>query len=193
MGLPLCALVDNSLESFTVVYFFLFIYLLTSVLMWGTFVLINTNQNKAYLSSKNKTNTYPVFISSLKHLITNNQTLSLSFLFLFFSLAGIPPFAGFLSKFYVYFSLIQGNKYEIASIIFYLSAFGVYYYIKILKVIFYENENLTYHVKGQSSFNSANLDLDYTLCALVMFLLLFLCVFPNIVYMNATQLVFYSF
>jgi|TARA_Y100000780_G_scaffold106694_1_gene96760 NADH-quinone oxidoreductase subunit N len=193
IGLPLCALVDNSLESFTIVYFFLFIYLLTSVLMWGTFVLINTNQNKVYLDSKNKINTYPIFISSLKHLITNNPALALAFMFLLFSLAGIPPFAGFLSKIYVYFSLIQGNKYEIASIIFYVSAFGVYYYIKILKVIFYENVSLTYHVKSQSSFNSANLDLDYTLCSLVMFLLLFLCFFPNIVYMNAAQLVFYSF
>jgi NADH-quinone oxidoreductase subunit N len=193
MGLPLCALVDNSLESFTIVYFFLFIYLLTSILMWGTFVLINFNQTKVYLHTQNKLNTYPVFISSLKHLSTNNSTLALSFLFLFFSLAGIPPFAGFLSKIYVYFTLIQGGKYEIASIIFYISAFGVYYYIKILKVIFYENVNLTYHVKGQSSFNSANLDLDYTLCALVMFSLLFLCFFPNLVYINAAQLVFYSF
>ena len=193
MGLPLCALVDNSLESFTIVYFFLFIYLLTSVLMWGTFVLINANQNKVYLDSKNKINTYPIFISSLKHLIKNNPALALSFLFLFFSLAGIPPFAGFLSKIYVYFALIQGNKYEIASIIFYVSAFGVYYYIKILKVIFYENVNLTYHVKTQTSFNSAYLDLDYVLCALVMFLLLFLCFFPNIIYMNGAQLVFSSF
>ena len=149
------------------------------------------NQNKFYLNSKNKINIYPVFILSLKGLMTNNPTLA--FLFLFFSLAGIPSFAGFLTKIYIYFALIQGSKYEIASIIFYISAFGVYYYIKILKVIFYENVNLTYHVKGQSSFNSANLDLDYTLCALVMFLLLFLCFFPNIVYMNAVQLVFYSF
>jgi len=58
--------------------------------------------------------------------------------------------------------------------------------------MFYENVNLTRHVKGQSSFYSANLDLDYTLCALVMFLLLFLCLFPNLVFMSAAQLVFYS-
>jgi len=190
MGFPLCALVDDSLESFTIVYFFLFIYLLTSVLMWGIFVLINANQNKVYLN--NKINTYPLFISSLKYLITNNPTLALAFIFLFFSLAGIPPFVGFLSKVYVFFSFIQGDKYEIAVIIFYASSFGVFYYIQILKVMFYENVNLTRHVKGQSSFYSANLDLDYTLCALVMFLLLFLCLFPNLVFMSAAQLVFYS-
>lgn len=193
MGLPLCALVDNSLESFTIVYFFLFVYLLTSALMWGTFVLINTNQNKVYLDSKNKINTYPIFISSLKHLVTNNSTLALAFMFLLFSLGGIPPFAGFLSKIYVYFSLIQGSKYEIASIIFYVSAFGVYYYIKILKVIFYENINLTQHLKAHSSFNSVNVDLDYTLCSFIMFLLLFLCFYPNIIYVNMAQLVFYAF
>jgi NADH-quinone oxidoreductase subunit N len=193
MGLPLCALADNSLESFTIVYFFLFIYLLTSVLMWGTFVLINENQNKVFLNTKNLINTYPLYISSLKHLVTTNSSLALAFLFLLFSLAGIPPFAGFLSKIYIYFTLIQGSKYEIAAIILYISAFGVYYYIKILKIMYYENINLTFHVKGQSSFNSANLDLDYTLTALVMFLLLFFCFFPNLLYVNASLLVFYPF
>ena len=188
MGLPFCALSDNSLESYTIVYFFLFIYLLTSVLMWGTFVLVSQNQNKAYLNIKNKT--YPVFISAFKHLMINNAALSLTFLFLLFSLAGIPPFAGFLSKIYVYFTLIQGSKYEAAAVILYISAFGVYYYIKILKIMFYENLTLTFHVKGQSSFNSVNLDLDYTLIALSMFLLLFFCFFPNIAFLNATQLVF---
>lgn len=193
MGLPLCALVDNSLESFTIVYFFLFIYLLTSVLMWGTFVLINSNQAKVFVDKKNIINTYPLFISTLKHLITNNSSLALAFLFLLFSLAGIPPFAGFLSKVYIYFSLIQGNKYEIASIIFYISAFGVYYYIKILKIMFYENINFTFPAKAQSSFNSKLLDLDYTLSAITMFFLLFLCFFPNLIYINLSQLTFYSF
>jgi NADH-quinone oxidoreductase subunit N len=191
MGLPFCALADNSLESYTIVYFFLFIYLLTSVLMWGTFVLINHNQNKVYL--KSKINTYPVFISSFKHFIINNSALALAFLFLLFSLAGIPPFAGFLSKIYVYFTLIQAGKYEAAALILYISAFGVYYYIKILKIMFYENLTLTSHLKGQSSFNSANLDLDYTLISLAMLLLLFFCFFPNLAFLNAAQLVFYPF
>jgi len=159
--------------------------------MWGTFVLINQNQNKVFLNSK--INTYPVFISSFKHLLINNSALALAFLFLLFSLAGIPPFAGFLSKVYVYFTLIQGSKYEVAAVILYISAFGVYYYIKILKIMFYENINLTFHIKGQSSFNSVNLDLDYTLIALAMFLLLFFCFFPNIAFLNAAQLVFYPF
>ena len=193
IGLPLCALVDNSLESFTILYFFLFVYLLTSVLMWSTFVLINANQNKVYFNTKNKINSYPIFISTLKNLMVNNSALALAFLFLLFSLAGIPPFAGFLSKIYIYFSLIQGNKYEIASIIFYISAFGVYYYIKILKIIFYENISLTSSTKAQSSFNFSVVDLDYTLCAITMFLLLFLCFFPNIIYVNVMQFIFYSF
>ena len=193
MGLPLCALVDESLESFTIVYFFLFIYLLTSVLMWGTFILINNNQNKVYSNERANKNTYPLFISTLKHLTVNNSILAFVFVFLLFSLAGIPPFVGFLSKVYVYFALIQNNKYEIAAFIFYVSVFGVYYYIKILKIIYYENIILTSHFKEQSSFESVNLDLDYTLCAVAMFLLLFLCFFPNIVYMSASLLVFYSF
>jgi NADH-quinone oxidoreductase subunit N len=75
MGLPLCALSDNSLEAFNIVFFYLLIYLLTSVLMWCIFVIIYENYSKTSLS---KSSTLPLFISSLKQLLFYNSSLALA-------------------------------------------------------------------------------------------------------------------
>ena len=110
MGLPLCALSDNSLEAFNVIFFYLFIYLLTSVLMWCIFVIIYDNQSKTSVTAPSNFSTFPLFISSLKYLLFHNSSVAFAFVFLFFSLAGIPPLAGFLSKIYIYIILIQCRR-----------------------------------------------------------------------------------
>ncbi len=47
------------------------------------------------------------------------------------SLAGIPPAAGFLGKFYIFLSLIESQHYALASLGVLYSLFGLYYYLKI--------------------------------------------------------------
>jgi NADH-quinone oxidoreductase subunit N len=47
------------------------------------------------------------------------------------SLAGIPPAAGFLGKYYIFLSLIESNHYVLASLGVFYSLFGLYYYLKI--------------------------------------------------------------
>jgi NADH-quinone oxidoreductase subunit N len=47
------------------------------------------------------------------------------------SLAGIPPAAGFLGKYYIFLSLIESGHYGLASLGVLYSLFGLYYYLKI--------------------------------------------------------------
>jgi NADH-quinone oxidoreductase subunit N len=47
------------------------------------------------------------------------------------SLAGIPPAAGFLGKYYIFLSLIESQHYALASLGVLYSLFGLYYYLKI--------------------------------------------------------------
>jgi NADH-quinone oxidoreductase subunit N len=47
------------------------------------------------------------------------------------SLAGIPPAAGFLGKYYIFLSLIESQHYWLASLGVLYSLFGLYYYLKI--------------------------------------------------------------
>lgn len=189
MGLPLCALADNTFYGFSTVYFFLISYLITSILMWGILVLINQNQYKMI-----KTITInPLFTSTFNKILNQNSTIALGFLFIFFSLAAIPPFSGFIGKVYIYLVLIQDYKYEMAILIIYISVIGVYYYIKFLKIIFFENLIITKHIKAQSFFNSKFLVYDYNIFSICLFLLVFICFYPNFFYINCFTIIFYPF
>lgn len=186
MGLPLCALADNTLYAFNSIYFFLVTYLVTSLLMWGLLVLINQNQ---YNVTKKTIN--PLFTSTLNKLFNQDSTIALCFLFTFFSLAAIPPFSGFIAKVYIYLILVQNFNFEPAILIIYISAFGAYYYIKFLKIIFFENLIITKHIKLQSFFNSSYLVTDYNIFSISLFFLIFVCFYPNLIFLNLFKIVLY--
>jgi NADH-quinone oxidoreductase subunit N len=189
MGLPLCALADNTLYSFSSVYFFLVNYLLTAILMWGILVLINQNQYKIV---KN-TIINPIFISMFNKILNQNSIIAFCFLVIFFSLAAIPPFSGFIGKVYIYLVLIQCYKYEMALLIIYISVLGVYYYIKFLKTIFFENLTTTIHIKAQSFFNSQFIIYDYNIFSICLYLLIFICFYPTLFFLNCFTIIFYPF
>ncbi len=52
------------------------------------------------------------------------------------SLAGIPPAAGFLGKYYIFLSLVESGHYVLASVAVFYVLFGLYYYLKIANAIF---------------------------------------------------------
>jgi NADH-quinone oxidoreductase subunit N len=52
------------------------------------------------------------------------------------SLAGIPPAAGFLGKYYIFLSLIESGHYVLAAIAVLYALFGLYYYLKIANAMF---------------------------------------------------------
>jgi NADH-quinone oxidoreductase subunit N len=52
------------------------------------------------------------------------------------SLAGIPPLAGFLAKYYIFLSLIESQHYVLAGLAVLYALFGLYYYLKIANAVF---------------------------------------------------------
>jgi NADH-quinone oxidoreductase subunit N len=57
-------------------------------------------------------------------------------LFFLLSLAGIPPMAGFLGKYYIFLSLIESQHYVLAALAVLYALFGLYYYLKIANAMF---------------------------------------------------------
>jgi len=55
-----------------------------------------------------------------------------------FSMAGVPPLAGFCAKLYLFFSAMQSSMYLIAIFGVIMSCIGSYYYIRLIKIIFFE-------------------------------------------------------
>jgi len=58
---------------------------------------------------------------------------------LLFSLAGIPPLAGFFAKFYVFLAAIEAELYGLAVIGVLASAVGAYYYLRIVKLMYFDD------------------------------------------------------
>ena len=77
-------------------------------------------------------------INELSGLSKNHPVLSLSFLIILFSLAGIPPLAGFFAKFYVFMSVIEVKMYALAVIGLVTTVVSAFYYLRIIKVIYFD-------------------------------------------------------
>lgn len=77
-------------------------------------------------------------IEDLAGLARNNPLMALMFGALMFSLAGIPPLAGFLAKYYVFVAAIQAGLYGLSVIGVLASVVGAYYYLRVVKVMYFD-------------------------------------------------------
>jgi NADH-quinone oxidoreductase subunit N len=77
-------------------------------------------------------------ISDLAGLAHNNKALAFVLSMLMFSLAGIPPLAGFFAKYFVFLAAVKSGLYALAIIGVVASVIGAYYYLLIVKVIYFD-------------------------------------------------------
>ncbi len=77
-------------------------------------------------------------IDELAGLSRNNPPMAFLLAMLLFSLAGIPPLAGFFAKFYVFLAAINAGLYTLAVIGVLSSVVGAYYYLRIVKIIYFD-------------------------------------------------------
>ena len=68
----------------------------------------------------------------------------LSFLIIFFSLAGIPPLAGFFAKFYIFISVIEKSMYFLAIVGLISTVVSAFYYLRIIKIIYFDEAKEMY-------------------------------------------------
>ena len=78
-------------------------------------------------------------ISDLSGISKNQPLLALAFLIILFSLAGIPPLAGFFAKFYIFMSVIENGMYPLAIIGLLSTVVSAFYYLKVIKVIYFDD------------------------------------------------------
>ena len=92
-------------------------------------------------------------INELSGLSKNHPALALSFLIILFSLAGIPPLAGFFAKFYVFMAVIESKMYTLAIVGLITTVVSAFYYLRIIKIIYFDkpkkpfDENVDFGLK----------------------------------------------
>lgn len=77
-------------------------------------------------------------INDLAGLGRTNPMMALALALLMFSLAGIPPLAGFFAKFYVFLAAIHAGLYTLAVIGVLASVVGAFYYLRIIKIMYFD-------------------------------------------------------
>tara|TARA_B100001121_G_scaffold301005_1_gene311582 strand:- start:235 stop:750 length:516 start_codon:yes stop_codon:yes gene_type:complete len=77
-------------------------------------------------------------IEDLSGLSLNHPILSISLLIVLFSLAGIPPLAGFFAKFYIFISVIEQKMYFLAIIGLLSTVLAAFYYLRLIKIIYFD-------------------------------------------------------
>ena len=77
-------------------------------------------------------------ISDLAGLSKSNPMLAAALLIFMFSMAGVPPLAGFFGKFYIFLAAIEAQLYTLAIIGVIASVVGAFYYLRIVKIMYFD-------------------------------------------------------
>ena len=115
----------------------------SSVIYITIYILMNLGFFSCLLMMK-RNNEYFEDIEDLSGLSKNHPLLSLSLLIILFSLAGIPPLAGFFAKFYIFKSVLEQSMYFLAIVGLLSTVVAAFYYLRIIKIIYFDKEKEKY-------------------------------------------------
>ncbi len=126
MGYALAGLATGTVNGIQSTIIYIAIYLVMNLGAFGCIFMLR------------REDIYYENISDLSGLSKNHPILAFSFLIILFSLAGIPPLAGFFAKFYIFMSVIEANMYALAIIGLLTTVVSAFYYLKIIKAIYFD-------------------------------------------------------
>ena len=115
----------------------------SSVIYITIYIIMNLGLFSCLLMLK-RNNEYYEDIEDLSGLSKNHPLLSLSFLIILFSLAGIPPLAGFFAKFYIFKSVLEQSMYFLAIVGLLSTVVAAFYYLRIIKIMYFDKEKEKY-------------------------------------------------
>jgi len=127
MGFALIGLAAGTAEGVQGVLVYMAIYVAMTL---GTFACILSMRRDGVMAEQ---------ISDLAGLSRTNPTMALFLVILLFSLAGIPPLAGFFAKLYVFLAAIHAGLFTLAVLGVLASVVGAYYYLAIIKVMYFDD------------------------------------------------------
>lgn len=130
MGYILLAFSTGTLEGFQMFYLYIIIYMLSGLSLWSFLLLFK--QKTRYFIHNGKS------LSNLALLSKSNKTAAIMLSVILLSVAGFPPFIGFFAKMSVFMTAIESSFYVSSSIIIICSVLSTFYYIRIIKIMFFE-------------------------------------------------------
>jgi NADH-quinone oxidoreductase subunit N len=115
----------------------------SSIAYISVYVVMNLGMFACVFSMKRQ-GKYCENLNDLSGISKHHPILSISLLVILFSLAGIPPLAGFFAKFYIFIAVIESKMYTLAIIGLLSTVISAFYYLRIIKIIYFEDTNKSF-------------------------------------------------
>lgn len=122
-GYIMLGVISGTAMGMTGLVYYVLIYMLSNLAAFGVIAIVEHRSGK-------------ITIDDYNGLYTTNPRLSFVMMIALFSLAGIPPFAGFFSKFFIFAAAAQQGFYVLVFIALLNTILSLYYYLRVIKAMF---------------------------------------------------------
>lgn len=122
-GYIMLGVISGSAIGMTSLVYYILVYMVSNLAAFGVISIIEQRSSK-------------ITIADYNGLYQTNPRLSVVMMFALFSLAGIPPFAGFFSKFFIFAAAAQQGFYVLVFIALLNTIISLYYYLLLVKAMF---------------------------------------------------------
>ncbi len=126
VGFILLAIYTGSADGYASALFYTLTYVVAAAGAFGIIIIMSRRGYDAEL------------LSDFKGLNARSPWFALMMLFLMFSMAGVPPFVGFLSKLYVISAVLDAGGTGLAILMVLASVVGAYYYLRVIWYMYFE-------------------------------------------------------
>jgi NADH:ubiquinone oxidoreductase subunit 2 (subunit N) len=131
-GYLLLSFSTGNAEGMQMMFYYLAIYMISGLCFWSVYLFLRQNRN-FYFNKSNKE------LGDLVLLKESNPMLALILAITLFSIAGIPPIVGFLAKIGIFLTVVKSSAYLVAVLSILFSVISTFYYIRLIKVLYFEN------------------------------------------------------
>lgn len=168
-GYLLLSFSTGNVEGVQMMFYYLIIYMISGLSFWSVYLFL-IQKRDTYFNKNNKE------LGDLVLLNESNSMLAFILAMTLFSMAGIPPIVGFLAKVGIFLVVVKSSAYliSVASIV--LSVISTFYYIRFIKVLYFENTlvgKLYFPISTQKALLISVLALS----------LILLCIDPTLIYL----------
>ena len=127
IGYALAGIATGTVSGYSSTIVYIIIYVVMNIGVFGCIFLMK------------KDGKYVEGIYELSGISKKHPLISIALLIILFSLAGIPPLAGFFAKFYIFMSVIENEMYALAVIGLLTTVISAFYYLKVIKIIYFDD------------------------------------------------------
>jgi len=136
MGFIMLGLSLNNFYGFISSYIYICIYTMLNLLLFSFLINISVSTIKGVREI--------VYLTDLIPFFKYNRFSAFTFIFLIFSLAGMPPTIGFYMKLLVLKALVFSGYYKLTIFILYINIISIFYYFRIIKLMFFDADKMYY-------------------------------------------------